>query len=93
MEMDQNTIKGVSGFNGTERPSAVYLVTLFATHAQKGLPAFVIYSHEVQDTDMVDTMPEDVKDNLDVDDFNAVCRTIEKNKEKCRWRSFVGCRV
>ena len=39
MDMDRNTIKGVWGFNGTERPGAVYLASVLATHAQKGLPA------------------------------------------------------
>ena len=49
MDMDPKTIKGVWGFNGTERPGAVYLASVLATHAQKGLPAFGIYGHEVQD--------------------------------------------
>ena len=47
MDMDPMTIKGVWGFNGTERPGAVYLASVLATHAQKGLPAFGIYGHEV----------------------------------------------
>lgn len=64
MDMDPNTIKGVWGFNGTERPGAVYLAAVLAAHAQKGLPAFGIYGHEVQDTDMVQTIPEDVKEKL-----------------------------
>ncbi|MBQ1230973.1 MAG: L-fucose isomerase [Clostridia bacterium] len=64
MDMDPHTIKGVWGFNGTERPGAVYLAAVLAGHAQKGLPAFGIYGHEVQDTDMVDTIPEDVKEKL-----------------------------
>ena len=42
MDMDKNTIKAVWGFNGTERPGAVYLASVLATHAQKGLPAFGI---------------------------------------------------
>jgi len=63
MDMDQNTIKGVWGFNGTERPGAVYLASVLATHAQKGLPAFGIYGHDVKDCD--DTaIPEDVKEKL-----------------------------
>ena len=49
MDMDRDTIKAVWGFNGTERPGAVYLASVLATHAQKGLPAFGIYGHEVQD--------------------------------------------
>ena len=64
MDMDPKTIKGVWGFNGTERPGAVYLAAVLASHAQKGLPAFGIYGHEVQDVDMVDTIPEDVKEKL-----------------------------
>ncbi len=64
MDMDPMTIKGVWGFNGTERPGAVYLAAVLAGHAQKGLPAFGIYGHEVQDTDMVNDIPEDVKEKL-----------------------------
>ena len=63
MDMDPGTIKAVWGFNGTERPGAVYLASVLATHAQKGLPAFGIYGHEVQDCD--DTaIPEDVTEKL-----------------------------
>ncbi len=63
MDMDPNTIKAVWGFNGTERPGAVYLASVLATHAQKGLPAFGIYGHDVQDA--TDTeIPEDVKEKL-----------------------------
>ena len=64
MDMDPNTIKGVWGFNGTERPGAVYLAAVLASHAQKGLPAFGIYGHEVQDRDQVTEIPEDVKEKL-----------------------------
>ena len=63
MDMDPLTIKGVWGFNGTERPGAVYLASVLATHAQKGLPAFGIYGHEVQDADDTE-IPEDGKENL-----------------------------
>ncbi len=63
MDMDRNTIKAVWGFNGTERPGAVYLASVLATHAQKGLPAFGIYGHEVQDLDDT-TIPEDVKEKI-----------------------------
>ena len=51
MDMDPMTIKAVWGFNGTERPGAVYLAAVLAGHAQKGLPAFGIYGHDVQDAD------------------------------------------
>ena len=64
MDMDPHTIKGIWGFNGTERPGAVYLASVLATHAQKGLPAFGIYGHEVQDRDDVTKIPEDVNEKL-----------------------------
>ena len=48
MDMDPHTIKAVWGFNGTERPGAVYLAAVLAAHSQKGLPAFGIYGHDVQ---------------------------------------------
>ncbi len=64
MDMDPMTIKGVWGFNGTERPGAVYLASVLATHAQKGLPAFGIYGHDVQNLDEVSDIPEDVKEKL-----------------------------
>ncbi len=63
MDMDPLTIKGVWGFNGTERPGAVYLAAVLAGHAQKGLPAFGIYGHEVMDADDT-SIPEDVKEKL-----------------------------
>ena len=62
-DMSPNTIKGVWGFNGTERPGAVYLASVLATHAQKGLPAFGIYGHDVQEADAVE-IPEDVQEKL-----------------------------
>ena len=61
--MDPQTIKAVWGFNGTERPGAVYLASVLATHAQKGLPAFGIYGHDVQEADDT-SIPEDVKEKL-----------------------------
>ena len=62
-DMDPTTIKAVWGFNGTERPGAVYLAAVLAAHAQRGLPAFSIYGHEVQDaTDT--TIPEDVAEKI-----------------------------
>ena len=48
-DMDSNTIKAVWGFNGTERPGAVYLAAVLAAHAGRGLPAFSIYGKDVQD--------------------------------------------
>ncbi|MBP3410283.1 MAG: L-fucose isomerase [Clostridia bacterium] len=63
MDMDRNTIKGVWGLNATERPGAVYLASVLASHAQKGLPAFGIYGHDVQDADD-GTIPADVEEKL-----------------------------
>ena len=62
-DMDSQTIKAVWGFNGTERPGAVYLAAVMAAHAQKGLPAFSIYGRDVQD--MTDTtIPDDVAEKI-----------------------------
>jgi L-fucose isomerase len=63
MDMDRNTIKAVWGFNGTERPGAVYLASVLATHAQKGLPAFGIYGHDVCEADDT-SIPADVQEKL-----------------------------
>ncbi|MGI6773210.1 MAG: L-fucose isomerase [Acutalibacteraceae bacterium] len=63
MDLDPTTIKAVWGFNGTERPGAVYLAAVLAAHAQRGLPAFSIYGKDVQDA--TDTsIPEDVAEKL-----------------------------
>ena len=63
MDMDPHTIKGVWGFNGTERPGAVYLASVLASHAQKGLPAFGIYGKDVQEAGAQD-IPADVREKL-----------------------------
>ena len=63
MDMDPYTPKAVWGFNGTERPGAVYLAAVLAGHSQKGLPAFSIYGHDVQDNDD-QSIPEDVQVKL-----------------------------
>ncbi|RPJ16871.1 MAG: L-fucose isomerase, partial [Chloroflexi bacterium] len=63
MDMDPLIPKAIWGFNGTERPGAVYLAAVLAAHNQKGLPAFSIYGQDVQDGG--DTMiPADVKGKL-----------------------------
>ena len=62
-DMDPNTIKAVWGFNGTERPGAVYLAAVLAAHAQRGLPAFSIYGHDVQDASDT-TVPADVAEKI-----------------------------
>ena len=62
-DMDPKTIKAVWGFNGTERPGAVYLAAVMAAHAQRGLPAFSIYGHDVQDASDT-TIPADVAEKI-----------------------------
>ena len=63
MDMNPYWPKAVWGFNGTERPGAVYLAAVLAAHAQKGLPAFGIYGHDVQDL-ADNTIPADVAGKL-----------------------------
>lgn len=63
LDMDPRTIKAVWGFNGTERPGAVYLACAMAGYAQKGLPAFGIYGKDVQDADDT-SIPDDVREKL-----------------------------
>ena len=63
MDMNPYYPKAVWGFNGTERPGAVYLAAVLAAHAQKGLPAFGIYGHDVQDLDD-NTIPDDVAEKI-----------------------------
>jgi len=63
MDMDPLTPKAVWGFNGTERPGAVYLAAVLAAHNQKGLPAFGIYGSEVRDA-ADRSIPDDVKEKI-----------------------------
>ena len=63
MDMDPHLPKAIWGFNGTERPGAVYLAAVLAAHTQKGLPAFSIYGREVQDAGET-SIPADVRDKL-----------------------------
>ena len=63
MDMDPLTPKAVWGFNGTERPGAVYLAAVLAAHTQKGLPAFSIYGRDVQDAGD-SSIPPDVQEKL-----------------------------
>ena len=63
MDMNPHWPKAVWGFNGTERPGAVYLAAVLAAHAQKGLPAFGIYGHDVQDLND-NTIPADVAEKI-----------------------------
>jgi L-fucose/D-arabinose isomerase len=63
IDMDSLMPKAIWGFNGTERPGAVYLAAALAAHNQKGLPAFGIYGRDVQDIPD-NSIPEDVKEKL-----------------------------
>ena len=63
MDQDPMTIKAVWGFNGTERPGAVFLAAVNAAYAQKGWPAFSIYGHDVKDASDSE-IPEDVKEKI-----------------------------
>ena len=63
IDMDPHMPKAIWGFNGTERPGAVYLAAALAEHSQMGLPAFSIYGTEVQEADDT-SIPEDVKEKL-----------------------------
>ncbi|MDR0507040.1 MAG: L-fucose isomerase [Dysgonamonadaceae bacterium] len=79
MDMEQHTIKAVWGFNGTERPGAVYLAAVLAAHAQKGLPAFGIYGHDVQDGGDTE-IPADVKEKLLLFSKSAMAAAIMRGK-------------
>ena len=59
IDMDNSIPKAIWGFNGTERPGAVYLAAALAGHNQKGIPAFSIYGRDVQDSDD-SSIPEDI---------------------------------
>lgn len=63
MDLDPKTLKAVWGFNGTERPGAVYLAAVMAAYAQKGLPAFSIYGRDVQDVGD-NSLPSDVAEKI-----------------------------
>ena len=63
MDMHPLWPKAVWGFNGTERPGAVYLAAVLAAHAQKGLPAYGIYGHDVQDVSD-NSIPDDVAEKI-----------------------------
>ncbi len=63
MDVNPYTPKAVWGFNGTERPGAVYLAAVLAAYSQKGLPAFGIYGKDVQDA-KDSSIPGDVKEKL-----------------------------
>ena len=63
IDENPNTIKAIWGFNGTERPGAVFLAAAMSAYAQIGMPCFSIYGHDVKDADDK-TIPEDVEDKI-----------------------------
>lgn len=63
MDMNPNRPNAIWGFNGTQRPGAVYLAAVLAAHNQKGIPAFGIYGRDVQDLDD-NTIPKDVEEKI-----------------------------
>jgi len=79
MDEDPLRPKAVWGFNGTERPGAVFLAAVSAAHDQKGLPAFAIYGRDVQDSDD-DTIPEDVK--VKILQFSRAALAVAQMKRK-----------
>ncbi len=64
LDLTPDIPKAIFGFNGTERPGAVFLAAALAGHNQKGMPAFSIYGHDVQDIPMIEDIPEDVAEKL-----------------------------
>lgn len=79
MDMTPDLPHAIWGFNGTERPGAVYLAAVLAAHTQKGIPAFGIYGHDVQDADDTE-IPVDVKEKLIRYAKGALATGIMRNK-------------
>ena len=82
--MDPLRPKAIWGFNGTERPGAVYLAAALAAHSQKGIPAFSIYGHDVQDADDT-SIPADVEEKLLRFARAGLAVASMKGKAICRW--------
>ncbi|WP_416353549.1 L-fucose isomerase [Agrilactobacillus fermenti] len=79
MDMSKDLPHAIWGFNGTERPGAVYLAAVLAAHTQKGIPAFGIYGHDVQDADDT-SIPADVKEKLIRYAKGALATGLMRNK-------------
>jgi L-fucose isomerase len=79
MDTDPHLPKAIWGFNGTERPGAVYLAAALAGHNQKGLPAFGIYGKDVQDMDDTN-IPDDVREKILQFARSALAVSIMRNK-------------
>lgn len=63
IDMNPMTTKAIWGFNGTERPGAVYLASALAAHNQMRRPCFSIYGRDVQDMEEKE-IPEDVQEKI-----------------------------
>lgn len=87
IDMDPTRPKAIWGFNGTERPGAVYLAAALAAHSQKGIPAFSIYGHDVQDADDT-SIPADVEEKLLRFARAGLAVASMKGKAICRWAAF-----
>lgn len=79
MDMHPHRPKAIWGFNGTERPGAVYLAAVLAAHNQKGIPAFGIYGKNVQDLNDT-SIPYDVKEKILLFVKSAIAASIMKGK-------------
>lgn len=79
MDMTKDMPHAIWGFNGTERPGAVYLAAVLAAHTQKGIPAFGIYGHDVQEADDT-SIPDDVRTKLIRFAKGALATGIMRNK-------------
>lgn len=91
IDMDPLRPKAIWGFNGTERPGAVYLAAALAAHSQKGIPAFSIYGHDVQDADDT-SIPADVEEKLLRFARAGGCRQYEREKLSVAGRRLNGHR-
>ena len=82
MDLDPQMPKAVWGFNGTERPGAVYLACMLAGYAQRGMPAYGIYGHEVQNRDESSKIPADVAEKIGIAPENMdECEILRRIEE------------
>lgn len=63
IDMNPMTTKAIWGFNGTQRPGAVYLAAAMAAHNQMHRPCFSIYGRDVQDMEE-EEIPRDVQEKI-----------------------------
>jgi L-fucose isomerase len=87
IDMDTEMPKAIWGFNGTERPGAVYLAAALAGHSMKGLPAFGIYGHDVQDSGD-NSIPNDVTEKILRFVKSGLAVAYMKGNHTCQWVQF-----